>query len=220
MVKIIVSFLLLFSFIFPLPITNDFLKGIQQEVINGIRYLHDGEYDKSLRSFQEIKEKMPGHPLGYFLYSAGLHRLMVDYRNFSFEAEFLVTVNQAIDLAKKMTKENKEDPWSHFYLGASYGFRGIFHSEYGGFWRAFSDGIRGYQRMKKALALDETIYDAYYGVGMFHYWRAVYAGRFYWLFGDKNERYQGIEETKLASEKGFYSKVTCIKNFNRRCSAK
>lgn len=205
--KIIFFSLLLFFYVFPFNVTNDFLKNTQREIVQGIDLLQKGDYKSPLVIFKAVQEKMPGHPVGYFLYSASLHRMMVDYRNFSFEEEFFASIDQAITLSKKLIKKNKEDPWGHFYLGASYGFRGIFHSEYGGFVQAFIDGKRGYEKMKTVLSLDETIYDAYYGVGMYQYWRGVYAGVFYWLFGSKNEQYMGIERTKLASEKGFYSKV-------------
>ena len=200
----LISFLLLFiSFSYSINVSNDFLSDIQKEIKKGINAVQVGNYDQSLKIFEEIIEKLPDHPVGYFLHSAVLHRIMVDYCNFSFEDIFLARVNEAIRLSKEMVDKNKEDPWGYFYLAGAYGFRGIFHSEFGAFSQAFIDGFRGYKKMKQVLELDDSIYDAYYGVGLFHYWINYY--KVAWLFGIKADKEQGINEVKIAGEKGFYS---------------
>ncbi len=213
MIKLVSIFLLFISFSFSLNVTNDFLEEIQKEIKKGINEVHNGRYDKTLEIFDKIILRLPNHPLGYFLYSAALNRMMVDYSNFGFEDIFLERVNQAIKLSKKMILEDKNNPWGYFYLGGAYGFRGIFYSETVSVSRAFPDGFRGYNKMKHVLKLDDSIYDAYYGVGLFHYWINFY--KVAWLFAIKADKQQGIEEVKIASEKGFYSDVEAASSLIR-----
>ena len=122
-----------------------------------------------------------------------------------------------MNLADKMIDQNKNDAWGYFYLGGAYGFRGTFHNDFGSFFKAFTDGYKGFKKMKKCLELNENFYDAYYGTGLFHFWRAFYAQKykFRWLSSGEEEMNQGIREIKKAIDKGKYVSVEANSSFVR-----
>ncbi len=72
-------------------------------------------------------------------------------------------------------------------------------------WGAFQDGCRGISNLKKAIKLDTTLYDAYHGLGTYHYWRGAKAGALRFLPFFKNDKQRGLKETLLAINKGKYT---------------
>jgi len=61
--------------------------------------------------------------------------------------------------------------------------------------------------MKHSLELKNDLWDAYYALGMYHFWTGYYSKFFSWLPFVGNAKGQGIEEVKTAIEKGVYVNV-------------
>lgn len=200
---------LLFSFVggYYVNPQTDLEKQVDQLIFQGFENLHDGDYEKSLNSFQKIIELMPDHPAGYFYYAAAVEWLIIDHKNFDYQSVFEEHIEKAISLAKKMLKKNKKDTTGHFYLGAAYGFRGVYAADYGSFLKAFSDGLKAYRELKKVLKDSPEIYDAYYGVGVYEFYKAYYLEKFLWLSGSEATKDDGIEKVLISVEKGKYGSV-------------
>lgn len=188
---------------------------MHKKIMLGIDHLHMGRYSKSIEIFNKIKEIYPDHAAGYFFPAAALEWMMVDYRNYERADEYIVWIRKAIKVSKEMVKKDKNDPWAFFFLGASHGFKAIFHADTGSFWKAFISGYKGHGNMKKALKLKSDLWDAYYAFGMYHFWKGYYSRYISWLPLISNEKDRGIEEVKTAILKGTYVKVEAASSLIR-----
>jgi len=173
-------------------------------LFKGIDLLHQGKYLESIDQFAIVTNILPDHPVGYFFYAAAIEWLMIDYRNFERQKEYIKGIEKAIHISEKRVKTHPKSAWSYFYRGASYGFRGIYYMDFGNIVKGFLDGMKGYKDMRRAIAIDSQLYDAYYAFGMFHYWRSHYARSMTWLPFVANEKDEGISQIQTAVKKGIY----------------
>lgn len=165
--------------------------------------------DKTLEAVEEFKkliELFPEAPIGYFYVSATLQYMMDDYRNYSYMDDFNEYMNLAIKTGEGRKKKGNLTAYDCLYLGGAIGYRGINKGLTGNWFGAFVDGLKAKGYLEKALKLDPELYDVYYGLGTYHFWKSLKAKIFWWLPFVKDNRQMGIDMIKLAIEKGKYAK--------------
>lgn len=179
---------------------------IDSLALKGVDLAHQGQFLEALEVLQEIKNLYPDEPAGYVFTAAAYQTLIDSYRNEKYKDEFEQNIETAIQKADAKLKNPNPSAHDFFYAGASYGYRGIYRSFRGNWWGAFWDGGKGKKLLEKALELDSTLYDVYFGLGSYHYWRSAKSKILWWLpfFGD--QRKKGIEYTKLSIARGKFAK--------------
>ena len=182
-------------------------KRVDQLILKGLDQLHDADYINTLETFSEVIKELPEHPVGYFFYAATIEWLIIDHRNFAYQSVFVDYIEQAIEKAKGMIDKNEKDPWGHFYLGAAYGFRGVFAADYGSIFTAYRDGVRSSKALQKAIELNPKIYDAYYGIGTIEFYKAHYLNKFLGIRDSKGTKEKGIGQVLTSIDRGKYSSV-------------
>ena len=68
------------------------------------------------------------------------------------------------------------------------------------------DGLKARNHLVKALEIDSTLYDVYYGLGSYHFWRSLKSKSFWWLPFIGDNRQKGIGMIMLTIEKSKYAK--------------
>ncbi len=170
------------AFAYDLNPETDKEKKIDMLILEGLDYIHKGEYGESYKTFFGIREIDSESPVSYFYTSAALLWIMTDYRNFYYVEEFNAEVAESIERSKALIEKNKDDAWAFFYLGASYGFRGLKSAKYGQYIKAFTDGLRGLNRINKVGKLNPAITDVLYATGSYNFWKA----HFSYVYLDEN----------------------------------
>jgi len=208
LLKRIPKILLCFALIFSLYPVETFASetNLDSLIFRGIDLIHQDSFDQGISEFKKIIEFYLDEPAGYFFLAASLQTLIDDYRNERYKADFEKYINLAIEKGSKKVEENPNSALDHFYLGGSLGYRGIYRSFRGSWWSAFRDGGKAHSHLKKAVELNPELYDAYFGLGAYHYWKSVKSKLFWWLPFLGDERQKGIQETMLAIQKGKYAK--------------
>ncbi|HVP36124.1 MAG TPA: tetratricopeptide repeat protein [Terriglobales bacterium] len=175
-------------------------------ISRGVDFIRWDKFDQGIAEFKKVIDLYPDEPIGYFFVGASLQGLIDDYRNETYNDEFEKYINLAIKKGNAKVDQNPNSALEHFYLGGALGYRGIYRSFRGNWWGAFMDGGKAYSHLKEAVEHDSTLYDAYFGLGSYHYWKSVKSKLFWWLpfFGDQREK--GIQETMIAIQKGKYAK--------------
>jgi hypothetical protein len=178
---------------------------VEQIIFRGVKLVHEDSTFAAVAEFKKLIELFPHDPIGYFYVSASLQTMMDDYRNYSYLDEFNRFMNQAIKTGEERKKKGNLTAYDCLYLGGAIGYRGIHKGLTGDWIGAFVDGLKGKGYLEDALKLDPNLYDVYYGLGTYHFWKSLKAKIFWWLPFVADNRQKGINMIKLAIEKGKYA---------------
>ena len=165
---------------------------------------------KAENTFNEAIRQWPEDPLPY-LFKGGFYLNMLRYRNKSREEENqrltdkIISLNEkVIDIARKQISENPDDTDALYCLGGAYGNTGRAYILNGQWWKGFWKGKKGFKIMKKVVEKDPDYYDAYLGLGIYHYFTATLpkiAKVISFLLGNpKGDKEKGIREFELVRD--------------------
>lgn len=188
------------------PTTNNQQLKTDKLILAGIDATIREDYELAERNFKRIISLDPENPAGYFFLGGCYQTQMTDLSSDFREKEFYRVLEKSIQLSKKKIEKDKKDVGAHFYLGNSYGALAVYDAKRKKWWSGLRKGLKAKSAFKKVIELDSTFYDAYLGLGSYHYWVSVVTKAFRWLPFFRDERKKGIEEVKLAAEKSLYSK--------------
>jgi tetratricopeptide (TPR) repeat protein len=122
------------------------------------------------------------------------------------DAAFTSQIDAAIERVARWTarEPKRADAW--FFLGAAYGLRVQFRVLRGERLAAARDGKQIKEALEKSLALDPTLQDAYFGIGLYHYYAGIAPAIlkfFAWLLAlPGGDRAQGLQEMWRARDRG------------------
>jgi len=166
-------------------------------------------FDEAMELADKMRQDYPDDPAGVFGLISTYQALRWNYRVRLYETEIDSLIDLCVTLAENVIKKNRRDARGHFYLGCALGFRMMKSANLHKWIAAFRDARQLPKSFKKTLVYDPQFYDAYYGLGLFQYWFGA-KGAMRYLPGAKKNRKEGIEEMKLAAEKGRFLKVNAL----------
>lgn len=172
----------------------------------GIDLVFQDRFQQALAIFDSLENEFPNHPAPHFFKSATYQNLMKSYRTRTYQKELEKNVNLAIEKAQNLM-QTENDSWLNFYVGACLGYRAFFKIRQKKWISGFIDASNGIENLEIALEKQPDLYDAYFGLGSYNYWRTA-RSKFIQIFAfwlsDKREI--GIEQVKIATKFGAYSK--------------
>jgi hypothetical protein len=134
-------------------------------------------------------------------------QIQLDLDNHSLDAAFMNAANTAIAEAERWTTMEPQRAEAWFYLGAAYGARAQFHVYRVDRIAAARDGKRIKEALEKALALDPSMHDAEFGIGMYRYYAGVAPAIFrflrFFLLLPGGDRAGGLAQLERASTLGI-----------------
>jgi len=179
---------------------------IKRLILEGIEATFQENYVLAESRFKTLIQMAPEDPAGYFFKAALYHAQMIDYESNFKEKDFHKNIKMAKRFARKRIKKDKRDAWAYLILGDTHGAQAVYNAKKGKWWSGLNDGLRAKSALKEAVKLNLELYDAYVGLGSYHFWASVMTKALWWLpfIGDHREK--GISQTKLAYEKSIFSR--------------
>ncbi len=184
--------------------------GVDTLIDKALDLVYQKKYFDAIAICEQVIQKYPENPMGYLGQAGAYHIIMLNYRVSLFDHEFDSLTTLAIKTGDAATKIYKDDPNAFFVLGAAYGFRGLNRLRKGQWFGAFRDGVRGVSNLMKAHEMKKDLYDVYYGLGLYYYWKSAKAKVLTFLRLMKDEREKGIEYLKISIEKGRFSVTEAV----------
>ena len=133
-------------------------------------------------------------------------RLQLDPENRSRDPAFTASVERAIRTTQAWTDRAPEEPEAWFYLGGAYGARVQHRVLRGQTLAAARDGKQIKQALERAVDLEPSLEDAYFGLGMYKYYADVAptAARIlrFLLLLPGGDREEGLAEMRRARAHG------------------
>ena len=129
--------------------------------------------------FNETISKWPEAPQPY-LFKGGFYLNILRYRNKNIEEEnqrlkdkIISLNNRVIDITRKQISEDPDNMDALYCLGGAYGNTGRAYILNGQWWKGFWKGKKGFKLLKKVVKKDPDYFDAYLGLGIYHYFTAT-----------------------------------------------
>lgn len=184
---------------------SPFSSDVDSLILKGFDYTFVTQFDSAMMIYQKLTEEYPNHPVGYFYQAATLQSKMMDRESTEDEILFNQLIETALEKGEACIENNGEDPWVLFYLGSAHSYKGLFQAKSGGLVKGFISAKKGLDYLEDTVKQDETIYDAYLGLGNYKYWAGKYYKYLRWLPWIRDERNEGIQMIKTVIEKSTFS---------------
>jgi len=180
---------------------------LDRYVMQGIDQLYSVRFDDAARSFDQAIAADRSDPRGYF-YRANVHlwSYVFDKRPEQLEL-FLAMSDRAIKAAEAKLSANSRDSRAKLFLGMSYGYKAIANVRAENAMATALAARTCYDKLNDAVRSDPKLYDAYLGLGLFHFifGSIPEAAQFMaGLSGIKGDAQLGIREIESAAARGTY----------------
>jgi tetratricopeptide (TPR) repeat protein len=177
--------------------------------LEGMRALYNFQIERACEKFDEAVRLEPRYPRPYYaralptLWRAFASRSQTDYE------ESLRLLSSAIEIGLRYLDEvDDEDPDVLTTVGLAYGYRTYIHVVNKSYLKAALDAKKSYDYFTDAIIADPQFYDAYLGLGVYHFSVATISRPLRWLvgiLGVEGDRDRGIREIELAARRGRFT---------------
>ena len=138
---------------------------------------------------------------------AAYWNLLLDQENTAGDTALMKQIDAAIASAEAWVEREPKRAEAWFYLGGAYGTRVLLRGHRAQYFAAARDGKRIHDALQQAIALDPSLGDAYFGLGLYHYYAAIAprAARVLsaLLFLPGGDRAGGLKEMEQTRSKGM-----------------
>lgn len=186
------------------------LARIQTLTLEGLEYSYRMDFAAANKKFDEALAIEPLHPRPFagkttlLFWQCLLHNTEEDSR------QFLTVADRAIDAGIQYIDTYGEEADALTALGILYGQRAFVHGREKSYLKAAWDGKKSYDYFYDAVKRDPRAYDAYMGLGVYHYVTTFLPKALQWItsiLGIAGDCDRGIREIRMTAEKGLYHKV-------------
>jgi len=188
---------------------------IEDELAEAIELIFQENYSQADSVCTALIDQFPRHPAGYFMKGVLFWKQGYYMKNYDqYNKTALKWLGRAVKIAKKNIKENPNDASAYFFGGGAYGYQGSVYARRKSWLKTGYAAFRGIRYLEKAMALDSTLYDIYYGSGLYHVLASHQPGVVKWIQkllpipnGDEK---LGIRYLKIAAEKGKFTNLAAL----------
>lgn len=175
---------------------------------DGGEALLNGDWEKSYRIFDYLLELDSTDPSGYLFRAAVMQGEMMDAEENIYDDRFLEMLDSVKSLAERKLDacSRRDSAVCYLYIGHAYAYRSLWEARFASHYSAITYGFKARSQYHKGLAVDSTLYDVYFGLGSYHYWKSVKAGFFRAVGLFKNDKVIGIRELQLAIDSSLFSR--------------
>jgi tetratricopeptide (TPR) repeat protein len=185
-------------------------EAMDRNLCQAVDYALNFEYANALTLLDSLLQESPEDVRPYLFKAVVYIQFIVNCKDVEKSKDlFFENIDKAEEIAKKLAKKDKEDWYANFFLGGVYGWKAKYYLDAGAKWKTFINARKAKGYFEKTLKLNPDCFDAYYGLGEYHY----YAGalpkllRFFLpILNFEGDTKKGMSELNLAKDKGRYSK--------------
>jgi tetratricopeptide (TPR) repeat protein len=167
----------------------------------------DARFDEAERQLKAACPPAPQPACDVIVAVNDYWRLLSDPENTSRDTALLNRINAAISSTEAWVAREPRRAEAWFYLGGAYGTRVLLRGHRGQYLAAARDGKRIHDALQLAISLDPSIADAYFGLGLYHYYAAIAprAARILsaLMFLPGGDRAGGLKEMEQTRTKGI-----------------
>lgn len=180
---------------------------IDDLVREGLDHLYSIRFDEAADRFDKAIAADKTDPRGYFFRST-LHLWSYIFDRQPDQLDlFLKLTDQTIAVASRRIDEKSDDSRARLFLGMSYGYKAIANARAENMTAAAMSGRTCYEKLSSLIDDDPRAYDAYLGLGLFHFLfgsvpkaAQIIGG----MGGIKGDAKLGLKEIETVAARGTY----------------
>jgi tetratricopeptide (TPR) repeat protein len=166
----------------------------------------DAQFDRASRELGQACPPAPQPACDLIGAVAIWWQIQLDPYSRALDATFVARVSDGIKTAESWTSREADRAEAWFYLGAAYAYRAQWRILRNDKLAAARDGKRAKDALDHALSLDKGLQDAYFGVGLYHYYAGIAPTVLrvlrWLLLLPGGDRAQGLAEMERARTRG------------------
>ncbi len=192
------------------PFPYALMERVRDLNLAGLNHAYNFDITTANKLFDEAIGVEPLHPRAY------IGKAMIFFWQYLLSKEdndkeaFLALADHAIDAGERFEDKYGEDADVKLCLGTIYGYRSFVHGRAKSYLKGAWDGKKSYDYFYDAIQLDPKLYDAYLGIGLFHYFVTFIPKPLQWIvavMGVTGDSDAGIREIRAAAQRGTYTKT-------------
>lgn len=185
----------------------------QQLVLQAVDHVYGYEFPAVEPLAQQIKAKYPHHPV-----NAMLKALQMQWQYFPVKDNpkalklYFQLLQECIDKASLLQKDEKTRPEATFFLMAAHGYIALVHNYNNDFLKAMGEGKKAYNYVMDGFKFTEINAEFYFSTGVYNYYVEKYPQEhpivkpLMWFFKDGNMA-KGLQQMDLAARKGTFTRT-------------
>ena len=144
-----------------------------ESLVAAYELILDARFDDAERQLNQSCPPAPGPACDALRAVAEYWRVLLDPENTSRDAGLMQRIDAAIASTEAWVGREPKRAEAWFYLGGAYGTRVLLRGLRGQYLSAARDGRRIHDALQAAIKLDPSLGDAYFGLGLYHYYAAI-----------------------------------------------
>jgi tetratricopeptide (TPR) repeat protein len=133
----------------------------------------DARFEEAHRQLQQACPPAPRPACEVLDAVADYWQILLDQENTSRDAKLIGKINASIASTEGWVAREPKRAEAWFYNGGSYGTRVLLRGLREEYLAAARDGKRIHDSLRQAVTLDPKLTDAYFGLGLYHYYAAI-----------------------------------------------
>ena len=178
-----------------------------EPLVKAYELILDARFDEADRQLKQACPPAPRPACDVIGAVNDYWRLLLNPDDTGRDAALLNRINGAIGAAEAWVAREPKRAEAWFYLGGAYGTRVLLRGLRGQYLSAARDGRRIHDSLQLAISLDPSLGDAYFGLGLYHYYAAIAprAARILsmLMFLPGGDRAGGLKEMEQTRSKGM-----------------
>lgn len=176
------------------------------EIRQGIDLTMTERFAEARDVFQQLIGRDSTDHAAYLFLAGVYHAEMMDKEDYGDKPIFYQLVDKALLCAERAIQQNHDPAWAHLTRGNAYSYIAVIEAKDGSWWSALKGGLRAKGEYLEALAIDSTLYDAFLGLGTYHYWKSAKTEFINWLPFIADRKEEGLRELQLAVDSSLFSR--------------
>ncbi len=170
------------------------------------------QFDLADSISQGLVKEYPFDPAGRLSLAASQLARMTDAEDNLYGRPFTLSLDSITDQCEQLilTADATRKAWLYLFLGHAQAYRALYESKFGSSYKAVRKGLATNDSYQAGLAADSSLYDLYFGLGSYHYWKSVKAGVFRWLGIFHNDIELGIRELEVSADSSLLSRNVAL----------
>lgn len=191
-------------------IADDYLDDVHLSYMRSVeKSLLNENFSQADSLNRQFINDYPTDPAGYLFRAATLLGIMSEREENLQSNIFAALIDTVLDLAAPDSSRSlSERLWMTLFRGHALIYRAVWETEFGSRLAGIRTAYAASAEYENGLALDDSFYDFYLGLGSFHYWKSAKAGILRRLHLVRNEKQKGIRELRLAVDSSKVSSAS------------